>query len=69
MPKSRVQRVSITVQPVPGNEPDAFEVDEGEMKAGDSFTIQIGDSSHGGAGTAVYDGTALGRILALENRR
>ncbi|MXX15617.1 MAG: DUF3604 domain-containing protein [Gemmatimonadetes bacterium] len=163
MPKSRVQRVSITVQPVPGNEPDAFEVefhgsdgsrscghdlelpagklgmwkitatvpetitagggflfqrhsflfshriqdynpegrdfvtlktqcdaalrlvvnsekqshrpgfaqvlvDEGEMKAGDSFTIQIGDSSYGGAGSAVYDGTTLGRITSAVDR-
>ena len=163
MPKSRVQRVNITVQPVPGNEPDAFEVefhgsdgsrscgqelelpagklgmwkitttasetitagggflfqrhsflfshriqdynpegrdfvtlkaqcdaalrlvvnsekqshrpgfaqvlvDEGEMKTGDSFTIQIGDSSYGGAGSAVYDGTTLGRITGAVDR-
>ena len=43
-------------------------VEEGEMKAGDAFTIRIGDRSHGGAGSAVYDGSTLGRIVAAVDR-
>ena len=42
-------------------------VEEGEMKAGDAFTIQIGDRSHGGAGSAVYDGSTLGRIVDTQH--
>ena len=46
MPKSRVQRVSITVQPVPGNEPDAFEIEfhggDGSRSCGHELELPAG---------------------------
>jgi hypothetical protein len=43
-------------------------VDGGELKPGDTFTIRVGDRSGGGAGSEVYDGATLGRILGAVDR-